>query len=122
MELNVFLASDHTNWNEWIADVYTCVNFTLDLVANARAQNIDAWIVGVKFENSDTGHAFVAFQTTDRGEVWIEPQSDYSYYAVKVGSLLCYAVDTSICDDSGKVSEVVEHLECDLDTDMCWLP
>jgi len=122
MELNSFLASDHTNWNEWIDDKYTCVNFAMDLVANARKHNIEAWIVGVLFDRSETGHAFVAFETNDLGVVWIEPQSDYAYYAVEVGKFLCYTVDTSICSDYGKVTKVDQHVECDAKTGECWSP
>jgi hypothetical protein len=94
----------------------------MDLVANARKQNINAWIVGAQFEHSETGHAFVAFETTDLGVVWIEPQSDYAYYAVEVGKFLCYTEDTSICYDQGKVTKVEQPVECDAKTGECWLP
>jgi hypothetical protein len=122
MELNGFLASDHTNWNAYDANTYTCVNFALDLVANAMNENIKAWIVAVQFDRSDTGHAFVAFNTTDLGEVWIEPQSDYGYYAVSVGKPLCYTVDTNICENFGLVTKVEEPVECDGKKSTCWLP
>lgn len=121
-ELNVFLANDHTNWNAYIPDKYTCVNYAMDLVASAHKQNIDAWIVAVEFDRSTIGHAFVAFQTTDMGEVWIEPQSDYAYYAVELGERLCYATDTSVCQDYGRVTKIEEPVECDVATSTCWLP
>jgi len=98
-DLNVFLATDHTNWKAYIPDKYTCVNYAMDLVDNAQKQDFDAWIVAVEFDRSPMGHAFVAFQTTDMGVVWIEPQSDYANYAVQIGEPLCYAADTSICQD-----------------------
>jgi hypothetical protein len=119
-ELNVFLASDHTNWNTYDAENYTCVHFAVDLVAMAKAKNIAAWIVTVMYEGSEVGHAFVAFQTTDLGEVWIEPQSDYSYLAPKIGQLLCYVIDTSVCD--ARVQEIHEHVECDVEKSTCWVP
>jgi hypothetical protein len=121
-DLNVFLASDHTNWNRYIPGKYTCVNFAMDLVAAAHKQNIDGWIVAVEFDRSAIGHAFVAFQTTDMGVVWIEPQSDYAYSAVEIGQPLCYAADTSFCQDYGRVTKIEEPVQCDENTSTCWLP
>jgi hypothetical protein len=96
-DLNVFLSNDHTNWNKYVPGKYTCVNYAMDLVAAAHKANIDAWIVAVEFDRDAVGHAFVAFQTTDMGVVWIEPQSDYAYAEVEIGQPLCYAEDTSFC-------------------------
>ena len=120
--LNVFLASDHTNWNKYIPDKYTCVNYAMDLVASAKKQNINAWIVAVEFDRSEIGHAFVAFKTTDMGVVWIEPQSDYAYNAVEIGEPLCYATDTSVCEDYGRVTKIDQPVTCDAATSTCWLP
>jgi hypothetical protein len=118
-ELNAFLAQDHTNWNTYVEGKYTCVNYALDLVSNAEERGINAWIVAVMFQDSDIGHAFVAFNTSDFGIVWIEPQSDYAYAAVEVGQLLCLRVNTSRCWDEGVVTEVHEHIDCDPDTHKC---
>jgi hypothetical protein len=119
-DLNVFLSNDHTNWNTYIPNKYTCVNYAMDLVANAHKANIDAWIVAVEFDRSKIGHAFVAFRTTDMGVVWIEPQSDYAYYAVEIGEPLCYAADTSFCQDYGRVTKIEEPVQCDEKTSNCW--
>ena len=75
-ELVNFLSDDHTNWNEYIPGKYVCLDFAVDLVANAEKRYIKAWIVGVEFKDGGPGHAFVAFETTDRGIVYIEPQAD----------------------------------------------
>jgi hypothetical protein len=122
LELNVFLSNDHTNWNKYIPGKYTCVNFAMDLVAAAHKANIDAWIVAVEFDRSAIGHAFVAFQTTDMGVVWIEPQSDYAYAEVEIGQPLCYAEDTNICQDYGRVTKIEEPVQCDITSSTCWLP
>jgi hypothetical protein len=119
-ELTQFLADDHTNWHEYVTGVYNCVNFAIDLVANAKKQKIDAWIVTVDFSGSDTGHAFVGFNTTDKGVVWIEPQSDYAYSEVKVGQRLCKVVDTDNCWDLGTVTMVVSPAYCDARSHDCW--
>lgn len=122
LDLNIFLSNDHTNWNNYIPGKYTCVNYAEDLVAAAHKANIDAWIVAVEFYRDAVGHAFVAFQTTDKGVVWIEPQSDYAYAEVEIGQPLCYAEDTSFCEDSGLVTKIEEPVQCDVNTSTCWLP
>ena len=119
-DLNLFLARDHTNWHTYDSESYTCVNYAMDLSRNAKMQNIHAWIVGVEFENSDSGHAFVAFDTSDKGVVWIEPQSDYAYSAVKVGKPLCLQVDEYQCWEDGIVTHIIQPMECDGITSECW--
>jgi hypothetical protein len=94
----------------------------MDLVAAAHKQYIDAWIVAVEFDRDTVGHAFVAFQTTDMGVVWIEPQSDYAYAELEIGQPLCYAEDTNICQDYGRVTKIEEPVQCDEKTSTCWLP
>ena len=68
-ELADFLVRDHTNWNTYDINTYNCLDFAVDLVANAKNENIKAWVVGVDFTNGDTGHAFVAFETSDQGTI-----------------------------------------------------
>jgi hypothetical protein len=89
-----FLARDHTNWNAYDINNYNCLDFAIDLVENAKKQKIDAWIVGVDFTNGETGHAFVGFNTSDKGIVYVEPQGDNTYSNVAIGNWLC--------DDWGK--------------------
>jgi hypothetical protein len=118
-ELNLFLSNDHTNWNKYIPEKYMCVNFAMDLVANAQKQNINAWIVGVSFDCSIAGHTFVAFNTVDKGVVWIEPQYDYNYNAVEIGKPLCFEYDTSVCENFGLVTRIDQPLKCDPITRIC---
>ena len=118
--LNDFLAADHTNWHEYDFETYNCVNYAMELVSNARAAGINAWIVTVLFQDSDIGHAFVAFPTTDKGTVWIEPQSDYAYAEVQVGEPLCWKIEPTRCQDWGIVVEITQPAECDWHTHMCW--
>jgi hypothetical protein len=120
MELQDFLARDHTNWNKF-TDKYVCVNFAMDLVANATKQNINAWIVGVTFKDKKVGHAFVAFETSDKGIVWIDPQNDYSYKVIEVGKHLCSnVVDVNFCK-FGVITQILQPLECDAVTHDCYV-
>lgn len=121
-ELYTFVTDDPTNLNQYIPGKYECVNFALDLTANAHKQNINAWIVTVDFGPSQTGHAFVAFPTTDKGIVYIEPQTDDVYKTIEVGKLLCLMDDSNICGTSwGKVTAIHQQVQCDAATRQCWV-
>jgi hypothetical protein len=109
-DLVSFLEKDHTNWNPYIPGKYTCLDFSMDLVANALQQGIKAWIVAVDFTTGGPGHAFVAFVTTDRGIIYVEPQADDTYPIVAVGKNLCDAWGVYQC--MGTVSSV-QFLQCD---------
>jgi hypothetical protein len=105
-----FLAKDHTNWNAYIPGKYTCLDFSTDLVANAKQQEIKAWIVAVDFTAPGPGHAFVAFSTSDHGVVYVEPQADDTYSIVAVGKNLCDSWGVYQC--MGMVSSI-QFLQCD---------
>lgn len=110
MELVSFIEADHTNWNNYDPDNYVCLDFAIDLVENAGKQNIKAWVVGVYFYDDDIGHAFTGFETTDRGMVFIEPQTDIPYINVTIGKLLCDAWTGTNC--MGKIKSL-EYFQCD---------
>jgi hypothetical protein len=111
-DLVSFITEDRTNWNAYRPGEYVCINFAIDLVHNARERHIPAWVVGVYFQNEDTGHAFAAFQTTDKGMVYIEPQTDIPYIHPNIGSPLCDLWTGGNC--LGVIEEIV-FLECDAD-------
>ena len=69
-----FLASDKTDQHQYILGTYVCWNYAADVIADAEKQNIRCAFVYVEF--ADSAHAVVAFNTTDKGLVYIEPQSD----------------------------------------------
>jgi len=110
MELVKFIEDDHTNWNKYDPIKYDCLDFAVDLVANAHKQNIKAWVVAVEFYNQPVGHAFVGFETTDRGIVYIEPQGDNTYIDMKVGQYLCDAWGKYEC--MGKIKSI-DYEQCD---------
>ena len=109
-ELVSFLEKDHTNWNPYVPGKYTCLDFSTDLVANATQQGIKAWIVAVDFTDGGPGHAFVAFETSDRGIVYVEPQADDTYPIVAVGKNLCDSWGVYQC--MGTVSSI-QYIQCD---------
>lgn len=116
LELADFLSRDHTNWNEYVPGEYVCTDFAIDLVENALKDNIKAWIVSVDFTTGDIGHAFVAFETSDKGIVYVEPQGDNPYVDVAVGNNLCDYWGKAEC--MGVVSSL-KYVQCDHEKH-CW--
>lgn len=109
--LTQFLAADHTNWHEYDLEDYNCMDFAIDLVANAKRENIKARIVGVDFYDQELGHAFVEFVTSDRGVVFVEPQGDNTYSNVEIGNYLCD--DWGEYECMGIISNIEYYGECD---------
>ena len=70
-----FLAADKTDQNTYVNNTYNCVNFSADVIANAAKQYIRCAFINIDFPGT-TGHAILAFNTTDRGMVYVEPQTD----------------------------------------------
>lgn len=70
-ELIDFIIDDRTDekvYSSW----YVCADFAEDVHNNAEAVGIKAAWVGVDFENDPIGHAVNAFDTTDKGIVFID--------------------------------------------------
>jgi hypothetical protein len=74
-EMKTFLAQDSTNVNNYLEDQYVCVDFAAAVNNNAEAKNIRCAVVDI-FYPDGYGHTIVAFDTTDRGLIYIEPQFD----------------------------------------------
>ena len=70
-----FLIADQTDRKEYIKDVYVCSGFTEDVHNNAEATGIRTAIVYVGFKDSAISHGLNAFNTTDRGLVFIDSTS-----------------------------------------------
>jgi hypothetical protein len=73
-EMNAFLDSDPTDGNDYYTDTYNCVNFAQDVCDNAFEAGYRCGFVYVEF--TDSAHAVACFNTTDRGLIFIEPQTD----------------------------------------------
>ena len=74
IELRDFLDADETNLKKFVSGEYVCYDFVADLVNNAEAAGIRAAYVRIRSDN--WAHAIAAFDTVDRGLIFIEPQSD----------------------------------------------
>lgn len=112
-ELADFIARDHTNWKPYNINNYVCLDYAIDLVENARKENIKAWIVGVDFTNGEIGHAFVAFETSDKGIRYVEPQTDYTYSDLTIGHQLCDDWGQDEC--WGTIASITHFSDCDHD-------
>jgi hypothetical protein len=74
-ELVAFVEQDTTDTNDYFIDPsigYVCADFAEDVHNNAEAAGIRAASVSVEFEEGGEGHALNAFDTTDRGLVYID--------------------------------------------------
>ena len=71
-----FLEHDETNLEEYVEDEYICTDFSARVNNSAEAEGIRCILVLLSYKNNKMGHAMVAFRTTDKGTVFIEPQSD----------------------------------------------
>jgi hypothetical protein len=88
-ELEDFLVEDDTDERNYTDD-FVCVQFTAMLISNALMAGWNCAVVEVLFYYYflpfvGGGHAMVAFNTTDQGIVFIEPQSDNMMPALKKG-------------------------------------
>ena len=69
-----FISRDRTDTNRYIEGEYVCSHFARDLNNHAEKQGIRCAYVEIDLKEG--GHACVAFNTTDRGLVFFEPQTD----------------------------------------------
>ena len=69
-----FLDEDETNRNTFVEDAYVCSHFARDVCNNAEDVGIRCAFVEIRY--SDGGHSIIAFNTTDDGLTYFEPQSD----------------------------------------------
>lgn len=71
-ELIAFIIKDSTDEHLYFTFSYVCSNFAEDVHNNAEAAGIRAAWVGIDLEGDDEGHACNAFETTDKGLVYID--------------------------------------------------
>ncbi len=75
-EMMDFLSADRTNLNRYIKHLYDCKHFSRDVNNAAEKEGLRCATVLIKFPDG-IGHVLVAFQTTDQGLIFIEPQFDW---------------------------------------------
>ncbi|MBM3166099.1 MAG: hypothetical protein FJZ94_01420 [Chloroflexi bacterium] len=82
-EMLELLARDKTSEHKYIPGEYVCVDFSHEVNNNAEAQGIRCAVVDI-FYPEGKGHTIVAFETTDKGLQFVEPQFDH-LVTVEVG-------------------------------------
>jgi len=83
-EMKEFILKDTTSHNQFISNKYECRHFATDVNNNADAAGLRCAFVLLCYANGQ--HAVVAFETTDRGLIYIEPQTDAAIQP-KVGGM-----------------------------------
>ena len=78
-ELIGFVDYDTTDKHPYINDTYVCVDFSYALIRNMTAYGFLCGYVIIRYGTLMDGHAMVAFNTTDYGLVFVEPQNDKTY-------------------------------------------
>ena len=78
-ELVSFLENDTVDTHQYINKLYTCVNFACDLLENANKCGYRGYFIVIDM-GDNSFHAITMFNTTDHGEIYIEPQSDKVLY------------------------------------------
>ena len=74
-ETKEFIKQDLTDRNSYIENEYTCSDFAAAVNNNAERQGFRCALVELKYPG-ERGHAAVAFNTVDKGLIFIEPQYD----------------------------------------------
>lgn len=74
-EMMSFIKEDDTDESEYLTGEYECTDFTTRLCNNAEEKGIRCAYVTIRFPGGN-GHAIVAFNTIDKGLIYIEPQYD----------------------------------------------
>jgi len=75
-EMKAFLKQDETSEQEYLRNEYICVDFAANVKANTAKEGIRCAYVVIEYLGIN-GHTIIAFDTTDRGLVYIEPQFDW---------------------------------------------
>lgn len=73
-EMEGFLSKDTSDSKTYVENTYTCTDFAAEFNNNAEAMGIRCAVVYIMYP--EAGHSIVAFETTDRGLIFIEPQFD----------------------------------------------
>ncbi len=70
-----FIGRDKTDGNEYVENEYVCTHFARDVNNHAESEGIRCGFVIINL-TGNANHAIIAFNTTDRGLVFFEPQTD----------------------------------------------
>jgi len=71
-ELEAFLLQDTTDAIAYVADEFDCSGFAITLRDNASRQGFRCAFVSIGFGEGAIGHALNAFETTDKGLIYVD--------------------------------------------------
>jgi hypothetical protein len=71
-----FLQNNPVSEKEYVDEKYVCYHFARDTAIAAEEYGIRCHVVILFEENVDRGHAIIAFDTTDWGLQYFNPQND----------------------------------------------
>ena len=82
-----FLKEDQTDKNEYSLENFNCISFANMVRNNANSKGIKCAVVSFVLNNpqESMGHAINAFETTDKGIVYFDPQTDGQRYNIEIG-------------------------------------
>lgn len=104
-DVKEFAMEDSTHENELTSD-YVCGDFANDVVGNALTKGIPACTVFL--DHTKGSHSIVAFNTTDKGVVFLEPQTDEFVVGLEEDEDYC---DLAGWNCSWKVEEIKHCFE-----------
>lgn len=112
-ELKRFIALDRTDEYDYIVNEFDCEGFSISLRDNAWRRGFRCAYVAIGLGDQSAGHTLNAFQTTDRGLVYVDCTSHDTIAYVEVGRT--YGTITVESVKSSLVS-------CDTAPDQFWQP
>jgi len=86
-ELKTFLDVDEIDGKEYITDKFDCEGFTIGLRDNAWKRGFRCAYIAIGFGEGNTGHALNAFETQDKGLVYIDNTEHDAVGYLEVGKV-----------------------------------
>ena len=112
-ELKRFLELDDTDENEYIADEFDCEGFALGLRDNAWRRGFRSAFVAIGFGEGNIGHALTAFDTMDKGLIYVDNTRHDAIGYLEVGKIY-----GTIALDGVKE----QYINCDIQPGEFWQP
>jgi hypothetical protein len=85
-EVSRFIGRENTDEIPYDNESFDCEHFSQLINNHAEEQGIRCAYVVLYFYNADAGHAIIAFNTSNQGMVYIEPQSDEWVKNLEIGN------------------------------------
>lgn len=80
-----FIENDTTDNLTYDALNFSCSDFSAMVNNHAMTLGINSSVIILRFEDTTSGHALVGFNTTDKGTIYFEPQTDERVVNLTIG-------------------------------------